>query len=416
MSKKPFALLVVCLTCLPWLNNTYGQACPDPVPQTSGSHRFSRQGEIIDIPILLADCRPIALELRWSNGRNNGSNLKVTLLDINEQPIYVKHLSAFNSGRFEFPLATLEPRRWHGSQAMLVVPSSVTIEAIRPFAFPAAISYSVTRAAGPARRTAELDQGVAMRLQIAAGKLVSNGHSLLRGNAEAITYRLEEVQLPELRALEIRGRRETLEVAFRLILLGGQSLSEADLIWIDDAALPVFRRRADRTGAQEIGALVYDRWILRQGAEISVSEETGRRIHTIADPLTLPADFHTRVQPNVDDGEKPVEGNAVVSIHSAVRTVGSKRQPLVQIILKTGKPLPASDAALQLQIGRRIFLDELSGDQSGRRLTLTLTPEMFAELKQGAEIVAFFGKPDGSGFSDQKIWRFGRLNKEILDR
>jgi hypothetical protein len=69
-----------------------------------------------------------------------------------------------------------------------------------------------------------------------------------------------------------------------------------------------------------------------------------------------------------------------------------------------------------LQIGKKVFIDELSGDYTGRKLTLSLTPEMFAELKDGDDIVAFFGKPDGNGSADQDVWNFGKLSKAVSSR
>jgi hypothetical protein len=84
---------------------------------------------------------------------------------------------------------------------------------------------------------------------------------------------------------------------------------------------------------------------------------------------------------------------------------------LIQIELMTSHPFPVRDVPLQLQIGKRIFVDELSGDYTGRRLTLSLTPEMFAELKDGDEVIAFFGKPDGKEVADADAWRFGKLAK-----
>src|SRR2546425_6837939 len=50
-----------------------------------GTHIFRQLGETIEIPLRgdgvparVADCEPVALELHWSNGRNNGSNFNVT--------------------------------------------------------------------------------------------------------------------------------------------------------------------------------------------------------------------------------------------------------------------------------------------------------------------------------------------------
>lgn len=105
------------------------------------------------------------------------------------------------------------------------------------------------------------------------------------------------------------------------------------------------------------------------------------------------------------------QGNEVVSIHDAVRLIGASRLPLVQLELKTSRPFPVRDVPLQLQIGKRVFIDELSGDYTGRKLTLSLTPEMFAALQDGDEIVAFFSKPDAGGSADQDVWHFGKLAK-----
>ena len=129
------------------VSSTKAQTCPDPAPQTSGSHSFRQQGESFDIPISVADCQPVALELRWSNGRNNGSNFHVTFLDSDNQAIYTKEISGFLTGSFQFPFATLEPRPSLGSLSLISVPVKITIEAVRPFAFPATISYRVTRVA-----------------------------------------------------------------------------------------------------------------------------------------------------------------------------------------------------------------------------------------------------------------------------
>ena len=409
-----FALSLVCL------DSAYGQACPDPPPQTSGSHRFRQQGESFDIPISLGDCQPIALELRWANGRNNGSNFLVTFLDNNNQPIFTKEISGFMTGNFQFPFATLGPQPWLGSASMISVPTTVTIRAVPPFAF-GTISYTVTRVAGPSRpKVRAMDEAIAVDLRAARGKLlVSQQSSIISVDSlgrsaskpgESITYSLEEVTLNEPRELEIHGRMGTLGSAFRLMIAGGESLPRVGLIWIDDAAIPFFTRN----GAQEIGTLIYDRAVLKallnDGAEISVSNHEGGQMYSLLERLKLPENIKARIQAARENGG---EGNEVVSIHSAVRAIGATRQPLVQIEMKTSRPFPAKDIPLRLQVGKRFFLNELSGDPSGRSLTLTLTPEIFAELKQGSEIVAFFDKPDRSGFAAQNIWYFGRLNKDL---
>jgi len=259
------------------------QECAEAGPQTSAMHVFRRRGESIEIQISqgatsenkadelarVADCQVVALELRWANGRNSGSNFNVTFVDAANRPIYTRQLNGFLTGKIEFSLSassSLETRPWLGTPWMNSVPSSVIIQAVSPFAPPANLSYRVIRLA-----------------------------------------------------------------------------------------------RAPREKTEE-----------RQNVE-------------------------------------PVKETKIVSIHSAVRLIGASRISLVQIELKTARAFPVKDTPLQLRIGRRIFLNELSGDHTGRKLSLSLTPEMFAELEDGAEITAFFDNPD----SDD-LWHFGPLDKKLL--
>lgn len=277
-------LLVPLAVSLLFLATAYGQekaevgSCVDLPGQTSNIHRFRYAGETIEIPIRgndipasVADCEPVALEVRWANGRNNGSNFTVTFLDGNQRPIYTKYLSGFMSGVVQYPLSSFDQPMYGSSLAMVSVPFAVTIQAGEPVAAPATLSYTVTRVPRPSKKKEERKKGEA--------------------------------------------------------------------------------------------------------------EEDTRH------------------------------GNEIVNIHNAVRLIGASRLPLVQMELKTSRPFPVRDVPLQLQIGKKVFIEELSGDYTGRKLTLTLTPEMFAELKDGDEIVAFFSKPDGNGSSDQDVWNFGKLSK-----
>lgn len=290
--------------------NAAGHVCADLPGQTSGTHRFLRVGQTIEIslrrdsegvggvgggePAGGADCEPVALDLHWSNGRNNGSNFNLTFLDNYNKPIYTKSFSGFLAGNLEFDLSSSDFQRVYASSMMVIsVPAAVTIQAVSPFAAPVSLSYAVTRVARSAKA---------------------------RGKGE-------------------EGNRVTGEEPSR----GGQ--------------------RETVTGG------------------------SGRKQEDTSD------------------------GNEVVSIRNVVRLIGASKLPVVQIELKTGHPFPIRAAPLQLQIGKKVFVDELSGEYTGRRLTLSLTPEMFAELKDGDEIVASFGRPDGNEAADQ-VWHFGKLNKK----
>ncbi|HEY3025672.1 MAG TPA: hypothetical protein VGJ55_05945 [Pyrinomonadaceae bacterium] len=301
MRNNVIALLVLCLL---FLGNAYAQenagpkVCADLPGQTFGTYKFRRVGEAIEILIRSAnvtasearepvgvasvtasdaDCEPVALELHWANGHNNGSNFNVTFLDNNNRLISAKQISAFMTGVLEFPLSSFEAQPVSGSTLSLVaIPSTVTIQAVPPFAAPVNLSYRITRVVRVTPRKEEPEKG--------------------------------------------------------------------------------------------------------EAAEAPRERERG-------------------------------QGNDVVIIHNAVRLIGASRLPLVQIELKTSRPFPVRDMPLQLQIGKRVFVDELSGDYTGRKLTLSLTPELFAELEDGDEIVAFFSKSDRSGSADQDVWHFGKLEK-----
>jgi hypothetical protein len=389
-----FAQVVICA------GQTHGQVepCPDPAPQTTGTHRFRRAGDRFEIPIRLADCQTLGLDLRWSNGANSGSNFIVTFLDDQSQPIFSKQIWGFMTGNHQFPFTTLE---WLGTASMMAVPVSVTIQAVEPFAFPSSISYRVTRISyHPKRKLSEIDANLATSLRTTPGKLITEGPL-----SESFSYRLEQLVFDQPREIERHGKKETIENAFRLTLKGGE-FSNMGLIWIDDVALPAFLT----SDHQSIITLIYDASILRDGAEISVSQTDSSQLRLLGERLKLPANFRPA-------GARPTEeGNSIVSIKRAVRSIGSSRFPLIQVELRTSRPFPARQSPLQLQVGKRFFLNELTGDYSGRKLTLTLTPEMFAEFKDGAEIVAFFDRPDRSGFAAQDIWFFGRLNKSMLDQ
>jgi hypothetical protein len=159
------ALLFIAV-CLLSSVSVDAQTCPDRPQQTTGSHSFRRQGESFEIPLNLADCQPVVLELRWSNGRNNGSNFHVTFLDSENLAIYSKEVSGFMSGSFQFPFATLEPQPWLGSRSLIAVPVRVTVEAVPPFALPASISYRVTHVSLHPRRGREARTGNVERRKV----------------------------------------------------------------------------------------------------------------------------------------------------------------------------------------------------------------------------------------------------------
>jgi hypothetical protein len=378
------------------------QECPDPAPETSGSLSFRRLGETFDIPISLGECQAISLTVRWNNGRNNGSLLNLTFFDSDERPLYSKQISAFQVGMFEFPLTPVEQQSY-GLMSVKGVPALVTVQSAYPFGPPAVLHYTISRANfRPRGKLRGIDAKLAASLQTAPGRLLSTTSD----------YTLTEVPLPEPRELELPGKRKTVRSAFRILLAPEKAAAlgnGVDMIWVDDIAVPVFRNGADANPT--VGALIFDEAVLRNGAEISVSNLAANRFQAFPDRLAYQSRL-PEAQPNLALVEA---GNAVMGVKNTARVVGGRRQPLVLIQLRTNRPFPARDSALLLQVGKRLFRDELSGDYTGRTLTLTLTPEMFAELKDGAAIMAFYDKPDGSGSTGNNVWYFGRLNKSLIE-
>ena len=378
------------------------QDCPDPAPQTTGSHSFRRIGETFEIPVALGDCQALSLTVRWSNGRNNGGLFNLTFFDSDNKPLYTKQISAFLTGMFEFPLSSYDYQPY-GLVSVSSVPALVTVQAAPPFGLPATLHYTIYRENRRPRSSSGKPRGIdadlASTLQTAPGKLLKDSTS----------YTLTEVPLPSAREVELHGIKTIVRKVYRVMLKPGQATEaqgRIDLIWINDAALPTFRNLA--SGGTDVGAVIYDDAVMKNRAEITISNLEATK------GTILPDLFDYQLNTNTQTGELGDAGNIVAGISSAVRNIGGRRQQLVQLNLKTARPFPAKETPLRLQIGKRFFSDELSGDYTGRLLTLTLTPEMFAQLREGADIVAFFNRPDRSGFADSDIWYFGKLNKSLL--
>ena len=172
-----FVLTVGLLLTAGAFKNAKAQECPDPAPQTSGHHSFRRIGETLDLPFAFADCQPISLTVRWTNGRNNGGLFYLTFFDRDNHPIYRKKISIFNSGSAEFPLSSFDHHPY-GSLAVMTFPTMVMIQAARPFGFPATLHYTITRVS-PRTRSAPsnlrgIDANLATALQTAAGRVLKD--------------------------------------------------------------------------------------------------------------------------------------------------------------------------------------------------------------------------------------------------
>src|SRR5213593_4501821 len=71
-------------------------------------------------------------------------------------------------------------------------------------------------------------------LRRAPGKLIAEGHNTVRvGPDELLTYRLEEVELPQPMDLEIHGLKERLNTVMRLTITSAKAV-DGNRIWIND--------------------------------------------------------------------------------------------------------------------------------------------------------------------------------------
>jgi hypothetical protein len=239
---------------------------------------------------------------------------------------------------------------------------------------------------------------------IAPGRVVTQGQNISpQGKEGLLSYRLEEVDLQDPVDVRFGGKMHHLNSVLRLTVTG-ESSEGAHTIWIDDAALP----RVFGLGRNGIGVFIYDRSIVRNGAEISISD--GKQVVTLPERLRVPDQFAAGF-------EKNEEANQIIAIHSGVKGVGSlPPQRIIQITMQTERAFPVRNAALELQIGKQFFMYGLETDTTGHFLTLTLPANTFAQLKDGSDVLAFYNTPDRSGGGGADVWYFGSLKKNLLDR
>ncbi len=237
--------------------------------------------------------------------------------------------------------------------------------------------------------------------RIAPGKLVVEGTNKIPTSPwKLLSYRLEEVTLPEPIELDVRGKRLRLIDALRLTITS-QSIQGAHVIWVDDASLPaVFG-----LGENAIGVLIYDRSILKDGAVISVSDHLGRSLYELPERLRLPESLKAAIKPVV------AQPGDTYRVYSSLRIAGFQRQRLINFEFTTNWGFQILNLSYIVQIGKKFFPAGTIGYQA----SFTLTPEEFAQLRDGDMIAIGYGGPilNHSGWA---LWEFGPLEKSRLDR
>ena len=103
------------------------------------------------------------------------------------------------------------------------------------------------------------------------GRVIGRGvNTAPRGLLKLRSYRVEEVTLPRVTEVELRGQRVAVTKAFRLTVTGGPFAVRAlpPVVWIGDVAVGYGVESEDLT---EITVVTYDESLLQDGAAIYLS-------------------------------------------------------------------------------------------------------------------------------------------------
>ena len=227
-------------------------------------------------------------------------------------------------------------------------------------------------------------------LRKARGRLISEGQNTTPvGPRKLLSYKLEEIDLPQPKEIVANGRKRLVTTVLRLSIKGEQH-QPSSVIWIDDVLFPSPWEPDDSS----IATLIYNPSLLRDGATISVG--AGDQIYDLPEPLKLPARFKT-------SDEEVANGNIV--LRTLLRVNGTQYERSIVIHGIVSQPLPTINSNYSLQIGRKFFSRLMANN---RQYTVEMSPQEFAELKDGARVSINMGP--------LVVAYLGRLDKKMLDR
>jgi len=84
----------------------------------------------------------------------------------------------------------------------------------------------------------------------------------------------------------------------------------------------------------------------------------------------------------------------------------------VEIKLTSDDPFIPRNELIKLGVGDQEFTRSRSPKGgSANTIIFMMSPEAFAQLSNGAELVVYYGQKDSS-----KLWRFGAMDKSLLDK
>jgi hypothetical protein len=121
------------------------------------------------------------------------------------------------------------------------------------------------------RKSPGVPDNVMSQLIKMQGKLISQGRNTRPvGPLKLVSYRLDELTLPQSVTVEINGKAAEVNKAWRLTITGGPFPVRAlpPVIWIDDVPLGT---GVENERLTEISVITFDRSLLREGGAISLS-------------------------------------------------------------------------------------------------------------------------------------------------
>lgn len=133
----------------------------------------------------------------------------------------------------------------------------------------AAFGQDDARAGGSA--AAQEEEFAVNELLKLPGKVVGKGSNATpKGLLKLRSYRVEELTLPRITNVELRGQRMAVAKAFRLTITGDQFPVRAlpPVVWVDDVAVGYGVESEDLS---EITVVTYDESLLRDGATVYLS-------------------------------------------------------------------------------------------------------------------------------------------------
>ncbi|HEV2799524.1 MAG TPA: hypothetical protein VGW12_03455 [Pyrinomonadaceae bacterium] len=129
---------------------------------------------------------------------------------------------------------------------------------------------ATTPAATPDSHSANQEVTVTDILKLKGRVLGEGSNAKAVGQHKVASYRVEEVTLPRVQEVEIKGETRTVGRAFRLTIKGGPFPVRAmpAVVWLDDTAVGYGIENED---LNEITVITYDESLLKEGASIYLS-------------------------------------------------------------------------------------------------------------------------------------------------